>query len=392
MLAVTITQKFEQQVKAPPSQVFKLFTNATRLSNWLSNGATVSPRSGGRLILWWNDGSSAAGEYDQLEKDHLVSFTLSGHKQTAPTQVTVEIQEEEGSSKVAVEEAGPGFGVLWGEALENLVSVLETGLDLRLTMRPMLGITISDFNETIAAQLGVPVPSGIRIDGVVEEMGAKAAGIQKDDVLVSLGGKEANGWETLQTALQDFKAGDRVEVGFYRGGQYKTVNMELSKRKIPEIPVNKAELAENFWRKFEEALEELKRYLEGVSEEEASYKPAEDEWSAKEVLAHIIIGEREFNGWINDHISEYVRWSDDWGGNLHERTSALVAVYTTLPELLDQLRRAGKENREFVSRLPAAAVENQSIYRAIGSFILQSPSHISEHLEQIQKTVQAARG
>jgi uncharacterized protein YndB with AHSA1/START domain len=392
MLAETISQKFDQKIKAPPSQVFKSFTNATRLSHWLSDGATVSPRSRGRLVLWWNDGRSAAGEYERLEKDRLISFTLIGHRQTASTKVTVEIHEEDGGSNVAVEEAGPGFGIQWGEALENLASVLETGLDLRLTRRPMLGITISDFNETIASQLGVPVAKGIRIDGVADEMGAKAAGIQKDDVLVSLGGKEATGWETLQTALQGFKAGDRVEVGFYRGSEYQTVNMELSRRPLPEIPSKPADLAEDYWGKLDKELVELETYLADVSAEEASFKPAENEWSVKEVLAHMIIGEREFNGWINDHISEYVRWSDDWGGNLHERTGALVAVYPTLPELLDLLRRAGKENREFVKRLPAAAVENKSIYRAIGSFILQSPSHIHEHLEQIQKAVQAARG
>jgi uncharacterized protein YndB with AHSA1/START domain len=391
MLAENISHKFDQEVKTSASQIFNSFTNATRLRNWLCEGATAAPHPGGRLIMWWHDGNHASGEYVRLEKDRLVSFVLAGKKQNALTTITASIERLEASSKVQLEVAGPECGINWSEALENLASSLETGLDLRVVRRPMLGIGVSDFNETIAAQLGIPVSSGIRIDNVLDDMSAKAAGIQKDDIIVSLGDKEATSFETLQTALKDLKAGDWVEVGFYRGSEYKTVKMELSKRPIPEIPPDPIQLAEADEKKFDEAFAELEKLLEGISEEEASFKPGPDEWSAKETIAHLIIGEREFNGWINDYISDQVRWSDDWGGNLHERVRAVVAAFPTTAELLEQLRRLGAENRTFISYLPASAVENQSSYRSIGTFILESPNHIREHFEQIQKTIEKER-
>jgi hypothetical protein len=256
----------------------------------------------------------------------------------------------------------------------------------------MLGIGISDFNETIAAELGVPVSSGIRIDNVIDGMGAKTAGIQKDDVLVSLGGKEAVSWETLQTALQDLRAGDRTEVGLYRGGEYIILQMELSQRPIPEIPEDTLKLAEEIGKKFNEAFNGLESILEGVTDEEASIKPGSDGWSVKETLAHLILGEREFNSWIDGYISDQVPWTDDWGGNQHERTRALVQAFPVLGDLTEQLKRVNIENRAFITNAPDFPTDNKHSYRAVGTFLLQSPDHIKEHYDQIRQGVKAARG
>jgi uncharacterized protein YndB with AHSA1/START domain len=391
MMPEMVSQKYEQEVKVPPSQVYKSFTNATLLRYWLCDGATAAPRPGGRLIMWWNDGSHASGEYQQLETDHLVSFVLVGNKQTSPTTVTASIQEVEAGSLVQLEEVGPGLGINWAEALENLASVLETGLDLRVVNRPMLGIRISEFNESIASKLGVPINSGILVDDVIDDMGAKAAGLQQNDVIVSLGNKEADNFETLQSALKDVKGGDWVEVGFYRGSEYRTLNMELSKRPIPDIPSDPKQLAEAVRVKFEGALTELEKLLDGVSEEEASFKSEPEEWSIKETVAHLIIGEREFNGWIDDRIGDQIRWSDDWAGNTHARVSAVAAAYPTTAELVELLRRLGVENRAFINMMPSSTVDNKIGYKSIGSFMLESPTHIQEHFEQIQKAIETAR-
>ena len=78
----------------------------------------------------------------------------------------------------------------WEKSLENLAAVLETGEDLRLTRRPMMGIGVSDFDAEIARQMGVPVSKGIRLDAVVAGMGAEAAGLQPGDVIVRMGGMD----------------------------------------------------------------------------------------------------------------------------------------------------------------------------------------------------------
>src|SRR6185436_10211061 len=75
----------------------------------------------------------------------------------------------------------------WERGLENLASVLDSGQDLRLTMRPLLGVNgVEELTPEMAERLAVPVKRGVRIDGTVPGMAAEAAGLQKNDVLVSV--------------------------------------------------------------------------------------------------------------------------------------------------------------------------------------------------------------
>src|SRR4030067_889931 len=90
---------FSQMVKAPPAEVYRAFTNATALREWLCNIDTASSREWTKSLL-------------EIEK----------------------------ASK---------------KGLENLASVLETGEDLRFVLRPMLGIFFGDYDADKAKGLGV---------------------------------------------------------------------------------------------------------------------------------------------------------------------------------------------------------------------------------------------
>jgi len=68
-------------------------------------------------------------------------------------------------------------------------------------------------------------------------MGAQHAGLQKNDVLVGMAGKPiTNDFNSLPNAIEGKKGGDVIEVVFYRGAEKMTVNMELSKRPMPDVP------------------------------------------------------------------------------------------------------------------------------------------------------------
>ena len=201
--------------------------------------------------------------------------------------MSVRIQAKKGEALVTLEHSRIGSGGTWkllaGEfqkewekSLENLASVLETGEDLRLTRRPMMGIGISDFDEEIARQMGVPVSKGIRLDGVVDGMGAAAAGLQAGDVIVSLGGHDTPDSASLHSALQVHRAGDRVEVFYYRGAEKRMITMELSRRPLPDLPVTLAGLVEAMRQKIEARFSELDPFLAGITEAEAFFKPAKD--------------------------------------------------------------------------------------------------------------------
>ena len=61
------TLSFKQLVKTSPENAYRAFTNATDLRRWLCNVATVVPRPGGRLYMWWNSGYYTSGEFKIAE-------------------------------------------------------------------------------------------------------------------------------------------------------------------------------------------------------------------------------------------------------------------------------------------------------------------------------------
>ncbi|MGH9200586.1 MAG: DinB family protein, partial [Vicinamibacterales bacterium] len=215
--------------------------------------------------------------------------------------------------------------------------------------------------------------------------------LQKNDVLVSFDGKKVTGWPSLVSALQARRAGDKVPVVFYRGREKKSVTMELSRRALPEVPSTAEALAGAMHRTYIETNAELAQCFEGVSEEDASHRPAPDAWSAKETVAHLIIGERDNHAWMADLIVGQERWSDDWTGNILVRHRATAVVYSTLPALLEELGRNQAETVAMLAALPPEFVARKGSYWRLGYSLLTLADHTCEHLGQIRAAIEAAR-
>ncbi len=222
--------------------------------DWLCDVALADARPGGRIYLWWNAGYYVAGEYTTLEQDRLVVFTWMGKDEPAATQVEVRLEDQGQTTRVTLIHRGMGEGEAWDRAraefergwtagLENLQSLLERGEDLRYTRRPMLGITLEDFNVQIAQRLGVPVTEGIRLTGVVPGFAAAKAGLQGNDIIVELDSKPTRDFPALVGALQGKRSGDIVEIVFYRGKARHVSPIVLSSRLLPDIPSTPAGLA-----------------------------------------------------------------------------------------------------------------------------------------------------
>jgi uncharacterized protein YndB with AHSA1/START domain len=391
----------EQFIKVIPAQVYYAFTHAIALHEWLCDFATVAPRPGGRMYLWWHGDFYSAGEYIALEENKSINFKWFGRFDPAPTEVTVTFSPQDEGTLVILTQTVPdgddwkqraqGFKAEWDTTLPNLASALETGLDRRTFDRPMLGINISDFTPDIAEKLGVPVSQGTRLDQVVSGMGAGAAGLCKDDVIVGLGGKVVtNDFGSLLSALSGKKGGDKVEVVFYRGSQRKTVIMELSKRPVPDVSWDPAELAKQVRLKYDEALGKLESCFKGVSEAEADKEPAAGEWSAKQTLAHLIHSERGWISNLDDVVGGYERLSDDWGGNLPAHINATVKAYGTARNMLDELGRLANEMVTFLAALPPSFVDRKASYFLNAAQALVIESHTLSHIEQIKTALDAA--
>jgi uncharacterized protein YndB with AHSA1/START domain len=393
----------ERSVAAPPNEVYRAFTNKIALQDWLSNSADIDPRVGGRIYLWWDKGFNSSGVYTALERGKTVAFTWRGLNDPVTTEVQVTLAPHgDNGTQINLTHNGLGPGEEWNEAsfqdrrgwesaLENLQSQLESGVDLRITRRPMFGLSSgNNLYDKLAAKLGVPVSEGLWIGGLVEGLGAQKAGIQKDDVIISFGGQPVTNFASFAAALQFHRAGDNVDVGLYRGAERRTLTMQLSERPAPNLPADHDALVEGLRSSFAELDNELSAALEGVTEEEAEYHTAPDEWSIKEILAHLITSEQGNQSWIyavvEDLDTNAPFYSNDPG-----RIRAVTSVYDTVPALLEQLKRTQAITVAQVEAMPAEAQAHKHQYNLLAGWLTTFQTHFREHIAEITALAQADR-
>jgi uncharacterized protein YndB with AHSA1/START domain len=393
---------FEKIIHSSPSNVFFAFTNATGLKEWLCDIASVIPEPGGRFYAGWNSGYYAAGEFIELEKDQKVGFSWFGKDEPAQTMVTIRLFADNSGTRITLTHKDIGQGETWDSfrencregwenGLENLASVLETGQDLRLTMRPMLGIGLNDFNQKIADQLGVPTSKGIRIDSTLEGMGAEKTGLKADDVIISIDGISISTFTDINKALQGKRVGDVVEIGYYRGPSKNRGFLGLSQRPLPDIVFDPQVLSSQISDNYDELTEELDSITSGITEEVASFKPTPEEWSVKEIIAHLIHAERYWLGRIPEMVNGYERWADDFGTNLQFQVEATLSEFQTVEELKKELRRTRTEIASLIKYLPEEFLERRNAFWRLGLNFLDGPYHDRSHFDQMRSVIKTAR-
>lgn len=397
----------ETFVSAPLKLAYRAFTNSTSIREWLCDVATVDPHPRGRIYAWWRGDHYFSGHFLALEENKCVKFrwipsaTSGASADLAPTDVTVTFEEKDGGVLVHLEHEVPegeswnsiaeSFRENWVESFENLKSVLETGIDLRLANRPMLGIMPGDFTEEQATVLGVPVREGLRLDGLVAGMGAERAGLQKDDVLIGMAGHPiTSDFNTLPLAIAGKKGGDTIEVVFYRGPQKKTVSMELSRRPMPDVPFDPAELARRMREIYEPALADLEKCFEGFSDEQAMQRPEPNEWSALEIVGHLIHNERFNSIFLAGLMDHNEAFFDSGGNNITPQVEATMRANPSIKQMLAALRCTVAETLAFTELIPEDFVVNKASFWRYGFGLLQPNLHITTHTQQIKDALAAA--
>jgi uncharacterized protein YndB with AHSA1/START domain len=382
---------------------FEAVNKASELREWFCDEAWTEVQPGGRYDVRWNQGYRSDGKFVELDVPRLSVTTWWGTGEPRETKVKFTVEPADGGVEITVVHSGFGAGSKWDTAveqsergwsvgLENLKSVLETGVDLRAARRPFLGINLDQLTPERAEKEGIAAEQGIYVLGAVEGSGAEAAGLGQGDVIVSLGGMETPRYQELGAALAAREAGDVVDVEVVRGQVKETIQVTLGTRTQNEAPGSAAELASLLAEKQAEATAELRAALEGVSEEEASQQPAEGEWSVKQVLAHLTSGERAFhtlfaswavNGWLDGAGVD----PDDFPGQL----TAVLTVTPTLDGLVERFITDEAETVALMRHLPEVTMAHKARFRRIAEFALFGPMHTQSHIEQIKSAIEAVR-
>jgi hypothetical protein len=180
-------------------------------------------------------------------------------------------------------------------------------------------------------------------------------------------------------------------VTFYRGASKQTVVLELSPRPLPEVPPTPRALAEAVEKALKVDYAAVSETLQGVSDTEAAHSPAAGEWSAREVLAHLILGERENQSYVANLVNADEPWSEGNPTLVPARISAVVAVCPSLAGLLKLLADSQAETVAMVAALPDALTLRKASFWRLGTGLLQSSYHAQEHSAQIRAAISAAR-
>ncbi|HET9496593.1 MAG TPA: SRPBCC domain-containing protein [Chloroflexia bacterium] len=387
--------RFDEVVQAAPEEVYRFFTAPAAMRVWLCDTAEADPRVGGRLYLWWNRGYYSAGTYTELVPGERVAFTWRGPDDPAPSQVRVELAPDaEGSTRISIAHEGEASGEWggWQDALENLKSAVETGIDLRLARRPMFGIMGADVvTAENAEQFGVPEPTGLRLSMLVDTMAARKAGIREGDTVIALGDHPVSDFYTFTNAMQAHRAGDRVPVTLYRDGEKQVITVELGAREMPKLPATTADLSGPLREACDRINRELAEAMEGVTEEEASYRPGPREWGVREVIGHLTSLEHDTQAYIASLIEDD-QAPVNFHSNVFERVSAITQVQGTVPELVEQFRRALEASALMVESLPEETMARKAGIMNLAVILGGFEDHARGHIEEMKALVAKARG
>ncbi len=394
--------KFRQLVAAAPSEVYGAFVNGAAFCEWLCDVAQVDARLGGHLYLGWDGGYFVNGDYLELAPNEKVVFSWHGSGEPGATRVKVTFESQPDGTLLVLSHQGIGsedawkkprkeFQQSWKHALENFKSVLESGQDLRFLNRPRLGFCeIQELSAEQAALAGYPERGGLLVQGVEEGLCAANAGLQTGDLLVKFAGRKTTTLAELGEALHQHQAGEKVKFLFYRGAIKMSAKAQLSHRPVLDVPLTAEMLAETVSMQYDRFAVELDALLKGATEQLAEYRSDPEEWSVKEVLAHLIATEREIQAWIARRVEGQ---EADFAllANQPVRIRAIISTFPSLASLATELKRNQAETVAMAYDLPEDFVRRRRGYWRVGYKVLQiSIWHLQAHLDQVRATLEMA--
>lgn len=99
--------------------------------------------------------------------------------------------------------------------------------DFGVVQRAILGVSIQDVDAEIAKKNGLEEVKGVLVNGVREDGGAKKAGMQQGDVILSVNEVPVSTSAQLQEQIGKYRPGDKVNISLIRDGKRKQIDVEL---------------------------------------------------------------------------------------------------------------------------------------------------------------------
>jgi membrane-associated protease RseP (regulator of RpoE activity) len=120
----------------------------------------------------------------------------------------------------------PGTTIDYGFPVEGARGWTQVALDTFYvaTNSDLMGADVAQVDDVLRSHLGLGEGKGLVVTAVGDDSPAAKAGLQKNDVLITVGGQEIAGADALRTSLEA-SAEKPIAVGFIRAGKKQSVDV-----------------------------------------------------------------------------------------------------------------------------------------------------------------------
>jgi len=132
-----------------------------------------------------------------------------------------------GINSAIISRTGGNVGIGFSIPVNMVRAIMEQLIATGTVRRGLLGVQIRDVSPGTAETFGLPDNSGALVAVVNPDSAAERAGIQIEDVIVSINGKRLRDSGSLRNAIGLLPPGEEVTVGFIRNGREQTVKAVL---------------------------------------------------------------------------------------------------------------------------------------------------------------------
>jgi S1-C subfamily serine protease len=122
---------------------------------------------------------------------------------------------------------GQAEGIGLAIAIDSAEPIVQELIDVGRVDRGFLGVSMVEITPSLAESFGLAVDHGIGLQSLEPGGPADAAGLRQGDIIVKLAGDDIKNSGDLFKALTENRAGDRVEVEFFRGSSQKSAEITL---------------------------------------------------------------------------------------------------------------------------------------------------------------------
>jgi predicted metalloprotease with PDZ domain len=127
----------------------------------------------------------------------------------------------------------------YGESAK-LKTPSKAGKYWRNTEEGWLGVYVQEINHALKEAMNLKSEKGVLVRDVVEDSPAEKAGIEREDVILTFGGKKVPDTEQLIKMVKKTSPGDEVEMLIVRDGKEKTLTITIGES--PEKGLRKIEI------------------------------------------------------------------------------------------------------------------------------------------------------